>query len=197
MSAIPAGHQRGPMAEAKTTKYGADEARWAGLMTSAQRGEEADYRRLLTELAVVIDRYLRSRLGAYDLVEDCVQDSLLAIHQARHTYDPRRPFRPWLFAIVRHKAVDALRRGESKQRLHLVGEEIPEQAVAGPESELQRGQLLDQLPQTLREALVLTKILGLSTGEAAARIGISQAALKVRVHRAMRKVKNLLESDLV
>src|SRR5210317_914665 len=86
-------------------------------MTSAQGGGEDDYRQLLTELTHVIKYYLLSRIGQQHFVEDCVQESLIAIHQARHSYDPRRRFRPWLFAIVRHKTIDTLRRQRNQQKL--------------------------------------------------------------------------------
>ena len=82
-----------------------DEHRWSVLMVNAQSGNESDYRQLLKELAIVIHKFLRRRFGNHHFIEDCVQEALIAVHQARHTYDPQRPFRPWLFAIVRHKAV--------------------------------------------------------------------------------------------
>ena len=97
------------MPEAAAGHYAEDEQRWSSLMASAQAGNESDYRQLLGELSELVSRYLRTRLGGYDFVEDCVQDVLIAIHEARHTYDPRRPFRPWLFAIIRHKSTDAIR----------------------------------------------------------------------------------------
>ncbi len=77
-------------------------------MVNAQAGNESDYRQLLKELAIVIQKFLRSRFGDHHFIEDWVQEALIAVHQARHTYDPQRPFRPWLFAIVRHKAIDNL-----------------------------------------------------------------------------------------
>ncbi len=184
------------MPDSDTSKYSADDARWSTLMASAQSGVESDYRILLAELSQVVHRYLQTRLGGYDFVEDCVQEVLIAVHEARHSYNPGRAFRPWLFAIVRHKAIDAMRRGETRGRLQLVGDAMPESAVAGPDSDLDSGQLIAGLPQGLREALTLTKIYGLSSAEAAGRLGISQAAVKVRVHRAMRQLKNLLEKDI-
>ena len=86
-----------------------DEARWSAWMAAAQRGDEASYAQILAELGNVIAAFLRAQFGDLELIEDCVQECLLAVHQARHTYDPARRFRPWLFAIVRHKAIDMLR----------------------------------------------------------------------------------------
>ena len=177
-----------------------DELRWAALMSSAQNGHEADYRLLLKELSKVIDRYLRSRFGHHHFTEDCVQDTLVAIHQARHTYDKNRLFRPWLFAIVRHKAIDTLRRQNSQQAImdrHREEQLIHAQATDSDrlENDLVQGQLIGSLPTTQREALTLTKINGFSTAEAAAQLSISESALKVRVHRAIGRLKRLVEVD--
>lgn len=176
--------------------YAEDEARWSALMGRAQSGDAAAYRQLLSELSVVVERYLRTRLGGYDFIEDCVQEVLLAVHEARHTYDPRRNFRPWLFAIVRHKATDALRRAEVRGRHFAPEADLAESGVEGPESGLDSGRMLAALPDSLRQALTLTKITGLSTSEAARALKISESALKVRVHRAIGKLRRMMESEV-
>ncbi len=74
-----------------------DEARWSEWMARAQGGDRAAYEKLMTELGSVIERYVLRRFGragGSDFAEECVQESLLAIHGARQTYDPGRPFRP-------------------------------------------------------------------------------------------------------
>lgn len=187
------------MAYAPSSDENTDETRWALLMASAQKGCETDYRQLLTELSAAINYYLLSRIGGQHFVEDCVQESLIAIHQARHSYDPGRRFRPWLFAIVRHKAIDALRRQRSQQELARQQEEIPlheqQQSHSDIESNIIQGQLMASLSPEHREALTLTKIIGLSNAEAAARLSISEGAVKVRVHRATRNLVRLMEAD--
>lgn len=190
------------IARKKNSPYEGDEQRWSALMVSAQLGDESDYKRLLTELSNVINHYLRSRFGRHHFIEDCVQDCLIAIHQARHSYDSRRLFRPWLFAIVRHKAIDTLRRQKSYQHLldqqfqngQLHTEAQPCQKI---ENSMIQGSLIEALAPNYREAITLTKIIGLSTVEAASKLSISESALKVRVHRAMSRLKKLLESDEV
>ncbi len=89
--------------------YADDEARWSALMRQSQIGDAASYAQLLNELGDVIEAFLRTRFGRAHFVEDCVQESLLALHRARHSYDTGRPFRPWMFAVVRHKTIDVLR----------------------------------------------------------------------------------------
>lgn len=187
------------MADTESSAEDSDEARWAALMCSAQNGGESDYRQLLTELSRVIKYYLLSRIGPQHFIEDCVQESLIAIHQARHSYDSRRPFRPWLFAIVRHKAIDTLRRQRSQQQLarqqeirqrdwqHDPGSEI--------ENDISQGRLMACLSPEHREVLTLTKFIGLSNAEAAMRLSISEGAVKVRVHRAIANLTRLMEAD--
>ena len=183
-----------------TPKYESDEQRWSKLMVNAQSGNESDYRQLLTELTTVIYNFLRGRFGNNHFIEDCVQETLIAIHQARHTYDQHRPFRPWLFAIVRHKAIDTLRKQRSRQKLtsQYKGEqEILSQATqhSEAENEIIKGRLLESLSVQHRDVLILTKFIGFSVAEAAERLGISESLVKVRVHRAIRKLRQLMESD--
>ena len=169
-------------------------------MVNAQAGNESDYRKLLTELTDVICNFLRSRFGNHHFIEDCVQETLIAIHQARHTYDQRRPFRPWLFAIVRNKAIDTLRKQRSRQKVtsRYQGEqEILSQTSqrSEAEDEITKGRLLESLSVQHREVLVLTKLIGFSVAETAEKLGISESLVKVRVHRAIRKLKQMMEAD--
>ena len=187
------------MAYTDSSADNSDEARWAALMCSAQKGGEDDYRQLLVELSRVIKHYLLSRIGQQHFVEDCMQESLIAIHQARHSYDPRRRFRPWLFAIVRHKAIDTLRRQRSQQQLARQQEILQLDAQLDPHSDIEntiaQGRLLACLSPEHREVLTLTKFIGLSNAEAASRLSISEGAVKVKVHRAIGKLTRLLEAD--
>ncbi len=177
-----------------------DEHRWSLLMVSTQSGNESDYRQLLEELAGVIQKFLRSRFGPYPFIEDCVQEALIAVHQARHTYDPKRPFRPWLFAIVRNKAIDFIRQQRTRAKAH--DRYQREQEILFQPSrqsihqyDISEGRLLELLSRQHKEVLVLTKIIGFSIAETAERLGISEGAVKVRVHRATRKLRRLLEND--
>lgn len=183
-----------------TLKHESDELRWSKLMANAQTGDEADYRQLLSELTDVIYNFLCSRFGNHHFTEDCVQETLIAIHQARHTYDKHRPFRPWLFAIVRHKAIDILRKQSSRQRVtsqYKVEQEVLSQVSQQNEAdnEIIRGHLLESLSEEHRDVLVLTKIIGFSVAETAEKLSISKSLVKVRVHRAIHKLKKMMEAD--
>ncbi|WNC71970.1 RNA polymerase sigma factor [Thalassotalea psychrophila] len=177
-----------------------DSYRWSTLMVSAQAGNESDYQQLLSELANVIHAYLRKRLGNQNFIEDCVQESLLAIHKARHTYDPKRPFRPWFFTIVRHKMIDYLRHKKTFRKIiehHQQEEEIRNQGVQPNmlEHSIDNGSLLNALPTQYKEVLTLTKLLGFTGAETAKQLGISESAVKVRVHRAINKLRQIIEAE--
>jgi RNA polymerase sigma-70 factor (ECF subfamily) len=163
-------------------------------MAQSLAGDRETYAHLLAELSTAIEAYLRSRFGEWEALEDCVQESLLAIHRARHTYDPKRPFRPWLFTIVRHKAIDLLRRRLVREAgLSLAAG--PAQRPPDPEPRLDGAKMLDWLEPKYREALVLTKLEGFSVEEAAARAGVSVTAMKTRVHRAIRTIQKRLRAE--
>lgn len=176
----------------------ADEQRWAGWMLAAQAGDEAAYAALLEEISLVLRRYLLRRFAHAEFVDDCVQECLLAIHSARHTYQRGRRFRPWLFTIARHKAIDQLRRRRVREERHeplddsYAAELLSDDAEDAGET---AGDLLRQLPRDSRDALVLTKLVGYSTAEAAARCGCSEAAMKLRVFRAVRAARRLLQRE--
>ena len=176
----------------------ADEQRWAEWMLAAQAGDTAAYTALLEEIARVLRAYLLSRFGHAEFVDDCVQECLLAIHGARHTYQRGRPFRPWLFTIARHKAIDQLRRRrvrEDRQEALDDAEPALQQAAAAEETDVTAAVLLRQLPKDSRDALLLTKFAGYSTAEAAALCGCSVGAMKVRVFRALRAARRILDAD--
>jgi RNA polymerase sigma-70 factor (ECF subfamily) len=168
-------------------------------MARAQGGDREAYGTLMAELAQVVDAYVRSRFGAggeSDFFEECVQESLLALHRVRHTWDRRLAFRPWMFAIVRHKVIDLLRR-RAVRRTEPVADEEAAPAASAPEParRIDGARLLDALEPNYREALLLTKLEGYSLEEAAARVGVSPGAMKTRVHRAVQMVQKRLREE--
>jgi RNA polymerase sigma-70 factor (ECF subfamily) len=169
-----------------------DEARWSLWLVRAQAGDGEAYGRLLAELAGVIRGYLISCFGRLENLDDCVQECLLALHQARHTYEAGRPFRPWLFAIVRNRTIDQLRRGRKETLTDEAEAQLPE-ALIDPGDAIDTGRLLARLSDNLRETLILTKIMGFSTRECADRQGVSESVVKVRVHRGLKKLRALRE----
>ena len=170
-----------------------EERQWSLWLSQAQQGDEQAYALLLTELAEAIKAYLLSRFGPHEMLEDCVQESLIAIHRARHTYDSSRPIRPWLFTIIRHKMIDMLRQQRSDKRLEDHKDLLaPEQ---DPALQTNIGRLLGALSPDHRQAVLLTKFWGFSVRESASRLGVSEGVVKVRVHRGIGKIKTMLESE--
>lgn len=165
-------------------------------MVAAQAGDREAYAKLMAEVANAIDAFVRSRFGSTrdpDFLEDCVQEALLTLHRVRHTWNPRLPFRPWLFAIVRHRVIDLLRRRAVRRTEELPADEpAPERE---PGAGLEGARLLDRLEPAYREALVLTKLEGYSLEEAALRAGVSTGAMKTRVHRAIRTLQQRLSEE--
>ena len=176
-----------------------DEAHWSALMAQAQQGNEQAYRQLLSELAEAIAAYLRSRFGDVEVLEDCVQESLIAVHQARDSYEPDRLFRPWLFAIVRYKSIDVLRKKNNFYKVlksqQLSGDELVHDFDKRCDEAVNCGQILSALSDKHRQAIVLTKLEGLTMREAAKCLQISEGAMKVRVHRALDASRQLLEAE--
>ncbi|MEM1433929.1 MAG: sigma-70 family RNA polymerase sigma factor [Pseudomonadota bacterium] len=176
----------------------ADEQRWTDWMLAAQAGDAKAYASLLEEIARALRAYLLARFGHAEFVDDCVQECLLAIHSARHTYQRGRPFRPWLFSIARHKAIDQLRRRQVREDRHepLDDAQVAELlTISDGDAEGMAAGLLRRLPKQNREALILTKLAGYTTAEAAAYCGCSVSAMKVRVFRALRAARRLLDED--
>jgi RNA polymerase sigma-70 factor (ECF subfamily) len=126
-------------------------------------------------------------------VEDLVQETLLALHVHRATCDPNGPVSAWVHAIARHKLVDLWRRRGRREALHDPLDESLESTLADEQpARHDLRVLLATLPDAQRRAIELIKIDGLSVAEASARSGVSVSALKVQVHRGLRKLAALV-----
>ena len=170
------------------------------LWARAQAGDEAAYREALSIIAKRLRGFFARRLVAWpDDVEDLVQETLLALHLQRGTYDSAVPVGAWVFAIARHKLVDLWRRRGRREALHDPLDEMSEDAhPAAPEEQPARRDLmllLESLPQAQRQAIELMKIEGLTAAEASTRCGVSVAALKVQVHRGLKKLAMLVRGE--
>jgi RNA polymerase sigma-70 factor (ECF subfamily) len=155
------------------------------------------YREVAPGMINYLVRFTRDRA----LAEDLLQEVFLRIHRVRHTYRPENPVKPWLYAIARYVAIDNLRkRGRRREVAYedaLMKATAPDgmarREISREMEEVDRA--MDELPAGQREAFVLTKVVGLSVQEAAAVLGISEGAVKVRVHRALGAIRFLLERD--
>jgi RNA polymerase sigma-70 factor (ECF subfamily) len=170
------------------------------LWDRAQAGDEKAYRSALGLMARRLRGFFRRRLAALpDEVEDLVQETLLALHLQRHTYDAALPVSAWMHAIARHKLVDLWRRRGRREALHDPLDDLDEHQhpLAEDEQPARRDLqvLLQTLPQAQQQAIVLTKLEGLSVAEASQRTGVSVSALKVQVHRGLKKLAERVRSE--
>lgn len=172
---------------------------WSALMRRAQDGDRDAYAALLHAIVPYL-RHLatRNQIAASD-VEDVVQDILLTVHDIRHTYNPIRPFGPWLVAIARRRIIDHLRRG-ARARAREPDRTVDVETLAAPEANLPEARCsagslraaVAALPAGQRQAIELLKFEELSLAQASARTGLSVSALKVATHRALRALRRRL-----
>jgi len=173
------------------------EERLRGPWLAAQRGDTSAYEGCLRELAAMLRGYYRRRLAALpDEVEDLVQETLIAVHNQRHTYDPSQPLTAWVHAIAKYKYVDLVRRRAGRDALNepldddLEAFAASDHDAADAKRDLRK--LLATLPDRHRRPIELVKIEGLSVAEAAARAGMSESAVKVGVHRGLKALAELI-----
>lgn len=181
---------------------GSSERELGDLMRAAQDGDAASYERLLRLLAPLLRRTVvqRRRFLQPADVEDIVQDILLSLHSVRASYDPGRPFMPWLMAIAYNRMADAARRYVRRAENEVADGELPETfATDGTKDTEERlidadtlAHALGTLPAGQRRALEMLKLNELSLHDAARVSGTSVSALKVAVHRAMRSLRKTL-----
>ncbi len=175
------------------------EAKWSEMMAAAQAGDADQYRALLEEILPVLRGLVRARVRDSGAAEDVVQNVLLSIHRARHTFRPERPFGPWLRAIARNAVVDSFRQVGRRLEREVGVEAIdqlaapearrpPEDGTLSPRLE----QALKSLPEKQRQAVELIQLQGLSVAEAAAVARVSAGALKVRAHRGYKALRRAL-----
>ena len=182
-----------------------DAASWPALMQAAQDGDQAAYLTLLRAITPWVRRIAARGLSNPHAAEDVVQDTLLSLHAARHTYDPARPFKPWLLAIARARLIDHLRRS-----IRAAGRETALQdrheTIADPAAnQVQEGwdpgawgsralrAAIGTLPAGQREAVILLKLKEMSLQDASRTTGQSVNALKVAVHRAILRLRIKLQ----
>lgn len=165
------------------------------LMARAQDGDQRAYDELLRLAARDARGFVSRRVGAVDWVEDVVQEALITLHKARHTYDPQRPFGPWFYAIVNSRLIDALRvrkrRGarEVADETALAAEPAPAPPAAEADLRETLARAVAALPRVQREIVSLLKYEDLSVRDVARRLGMSEAAVKASAHRGYKLLR--------
>jgi RNA polymerase sigma-70 factor, ECF subfamily len=166
--------------------------RWAALMRAAQGGDARAYDQLLRAIVPFLRSLARRYGGQNAHVEDVVQEVLLTVHRVRHTWDPTRPFSPWLAAIAARRSIDLLRRQSRISRYEQQDDIALDTESGALHAATEIEPLLASLPPRQLQALEALKLRGLSLAEASASSGQSVAALKVNMHRAVKTLRRLV-----
>lgn len=176
----------------------ADEGALRALLLKGLAGDEAAHRAFLTEAAGLLRAYFRNRLrGAPEDAEDLVQETLVALHTRRDSYDPNYPLTAWMYAIARYRLIDFLRR--AKHRAHAPidgvdpGEPDPEYEASDARRDV--ATLLDKLPEKQRTAIRMVKLEERSVRETAEATGLSESDIKISIHRGLKTLMRLMGQE--
>lgn len=167
------------------------EPRLKALFVSGLSGSEPDYRCFLEELTGHLRGYLRKRIPQFNAdIEDLVQEILLAVHNAGHTFRPDESLTAWVYAIARYKLMDFFRTRARRESLHEPLDDdmniFSEPDDAPAEARRDIGKLLENLPDKQRLSIHHVKLEGLSVAETAQLTGLSESAVKVSIHRGIK-----------
>lgn len=174
------------------------EPRLKTMMVRGLDGDRAAYRDLLSTLTPFLRAHFRRRLGEHGAeAEDLVQETLLAIHLKRDTYDRSQPVSPWIYGVARYKLLDHFRRTGARRTVPLEDAGALFSSETADEGVVRRDvmTLLARLPGRQAQLMRDVKITGLSMDEAAQRAGMSTTAAKVSVHRGMQRLMREVDDE--
>jgi RNA polymerase sigma-70 factor (ECF subfamily) len=178
-------------------RLGEDELR--GLMVRYQGGDFGAVDELVRSLSPLLWRYFTSPHTSRSDTEDLLQDCWVRIHRSRHTYRPADPVLPWIFAIARHTRLDGYRRRRRRESRETLVATPPEVAVPGDNLALpdttRFTHLLEQLPDSQREVLVMLKVSDMSLEEVARATSSTVGAIKQKAHRAYARLREIIEKE--
>ena len=173
---------------------------WQEWAIAAQKGDKRAYSQLLGELAPYIKNVIINSLSNQDAAEDIAQEVLISIHKSLSTYQPDRPFKPWLMAIINFRRTDFLRKHYAqRQDVTTTIDDNPEYMETNVTKPNNAGELkdiegaLDELPEQQRRIFKMIKIQGFTAKEVANEMDMNESAVKVSAHRAMKKLQRLLK----
>ena len=189
-----------PKGDQRRTDTSAEGEPWSLLMQRAQAGDRDAYRRLLTEITPYVRALAARHHRQREDVEDSTQDVLLTVHAVRHTYDPTRPFAPWLASIAQRRIVDRLRK-QGRKRRRETSLEPHHETFAAPATNLHEDdwgsemlrRAVEGLPAGQRRAITMLKLEEMSLKEASAKSGMSVTSLKVATHRGIKALRNFFK----
>lgn len=177
----------------------ADETQLRALFLAGIGGDTASHRAFLTEAAGLLRAFFRNRLrGAPDDAEDLVQETLVALHTRRDSYDPAFPLKAWMYAIARYRLIDFLRR-KKRRGPHTSIDDIdigaPDADYDASDAQRDVTTLLERLPSKQQTAIRLVKLEEKSVREAAALTGLTESDIKISIHRGLKTLMRLLGEE--
>lgn len=173
-----------------------EDERFCELMKKSQSGHEESYRLLLLEASKHLEAYYHRRLFDSSMVMDLVQETLISVHKSRHTFSHNVKFSPWFFAIAHYRLVDFIRKNK-RAKFHVpladiendINENELENWDTNKDVVFELEETLKLLNERERNILLLVKVEGLSIKETSEKMGLSEANIKVIVHRSIKKIK--------
>lgn len=175
------------------------EQQWRALFIESQQGDKKAYHELLLGISSYVKSSVKRSFSNEQMAEDVVQEVLIALHKAKHTYDPDKAFKPWLGAIIRFKVIDHLRKSYRRRdrEVFLSSDETFANYATNVDFDtgLDLEKMLNTLPKKQRVAFELLKVDGLSVREAAAHTGWSESNIKVSAHRAYKLLRKAILSE--
>jgi len=172
--------------------------RWSALAKAAQGGDKRAYRDLLSEVLPFIVAVIAPSLANADAADDITQEVLLSVHKSLATYDPSKPFKPWLSAIINFRRTDYFRKHYAKRDDQKTTLDNPDYISQNVTNAPHSGELkdieaaMDDLPPKQREIFSMIKIQGYSAEEVANKMDMSVSAVKVSAHRSQKRLKDVL-----
>ena len=161
-------------------------------------GDGAAYADFLSQISPILRRAIGHKILISD-VEDVLQEVLISIHKARHTYDGKRPLMPWVIAITRFRVTDHLRKSYSEMRHHSVDiadyENMLEAVTETPGETESINEIFDGVGQRERNILSLMHVEGYTAKQVGSQLGMKESAVKVAAHRSIKKIREKLRSD--
>ncbi len=168
----------------------------SNLIISGNAGNQSAYKEFLIQITPIIRSVVTKKIVPAD-VEDVLQEILISVHKARHTYDGMRPIMPWLMAIIRFRMIDHLRKHYAQMRHKTSDIEELKDVLADVTSQHDKDELVSDLFQGIdaknKQILTMMHVEGYTAKEIGTKINMNESAVKVAAHRAIKKIRTKLK----
>ena len=172
-----------------------EEDRLRDLMVRYQQADPAAVEELVGCLSPLLARFFAGSNLNPGGTEDLLQDCWMRIHRARHTYRPAEPLLPWIFAIAKYTRLDAYRLQRRRAAREVLVAETPERIQTSITRATNIMELVERLPQSQRDVLVMLKVAGMSLEDVARATCSTVGAIKQKAHRAYKALRHMLEEQ--